>query len=505
MCYTICMGDFFSQSQVQSQKQAQIQTLSQQQLHALKILSMDTNDLRDEIADALKDNPFLVSGDKILQKDFSLRDKTKSSSNVSHASQKSSDAFQAIIEQKEDTRETLKEHLLHQLHMERLTPAETRVGEKLIHNLDQHGHHVLEPATLLAKNDADENLETLEKCIKLIQSFDPAGTCTKNVEESLLVQAEQNPDADALSMFILDGHLDFINPPVPSRTEKKIRAYIESLKNLFGLSEKEKSYMNLSIGEEDVRRSIDFIRTLTPYPAAGFSSDEIHLISPDIYVTEIPETDLDTDPENEKILIEKKILKINGRYWKIQVQNSNIPEISVIPDIQNLDAQKKELKSKIAAAKEFVEMLENRKSTIEKSAWEIVKAQHRFFENGTGHLAPFRLKDLAAIIGVSESTVSRMANGKYLQYKGSVYPLKYFFENSISAPAQTEQDGEQKSLSRDNVQLEIKKILEEHNDDKKKLSDQKITDILEERGIKIARRTVAKYRGQLNIESSYDR
>ncbi len=480
--------------------------MNQAQIHALKILSMNTDDLREEIANTAKENPVLQIDDRILEKKFS-GSKIKNSSTISQSGQKSSDAFQNIMEQKEDTRESLTEHLLHQLHMERLDENEIAVGEKLIYNLDSQGHHVLEPATLLDKNNPGETLQQLNKIINLIQSFDPIGVCTKNIEESLLVQAKQNPLASDLTIFILDGHLDFINPPAPERATKKIKNFISQRKKLFGLSQQELKYLSIDFDETDVQESIDLIKTLTPFPAAGFSTEDIHLISPDIYVTEVPKDSLET--EDETVLKRQDILKTGDRYWKIQIQNANIPTVSIAPDLRGLEEKQlsKEMKEKLNSALDFIAMLESRKSTIEKSAWEIVLKQHAFFEKGPGHLVPYRLKDLAENIGVAESTVSRMANGKYLQYNGSVYPLKYFFESSATGPKQNDKapTDEGQALSRDNVQLEIKKLLEEHKADSKKLSDQKISDLLEEKGIKIARRTVAKYRALLNIDSSYDR
>lgn len=491
------MDDFFYQGQIQTQKQTQVQVMSQQQIHALKILSMDTAELIDEISNAVKDNPVLQIDEKIRD-DFYSKKEFQNKPNIS------GDSFQSMMESKEDTRETLTQHLLHQLNMEQLSPEEFSVGEKLIYNLDQHGHHLLEPTTLLDKTNPAETVSVLNKCISMIQSFDPVGVCTKNIEESLLVQAKENPYADEISVFILDGHLDFINPPIASKAAKKIKQYQEERKKLFGLSEKEKKYLEYDVNEESVQLSIDFIKKLTPFPASGFSTDDVHLVSPDIFVSEVPLEQINFDSQNEKLLEARSILKINGRFWKIQIHNSYIPKISIDPEVKNLCEEKKELKDKIKSAQDFIEMLNNRTTTIEKSAWEIVKIQHEFFEKGRGHLSPLRLKDLAEKVGVSESTISRMANGKYLQFNGLLYPVKYFFENSVG-PAKKSQSEENSSLSRDNVQFEIQKILEEHKNDSKKLSDQKISDILEQRGIKVARRTVAKYRSQLNIESSYDR
>lgn len=495
------MGDFFSQEQIQSQKQTQI--MSQAQTYSLKVLSMDTDDLRDEILKTVNENPFLILEDGFSKKDFSK----KSHATSGYANQKASDAYQAILEQKTDERKILSEHLLTQLHTERLSNSEMALGEKLIYNLDKQGHHHLEPATLLDKNNPKENLTVLEKLISLIQNFDPVGCCTKNFQESLLVQARANPKSSDLTIFILDGHLDFINPPKTERAEKKIREYLDKRKKMFGLSEKESSYLNLDFDTSDVEESIDFIKNLNPFPAANFYSDETHFVSPDIYIEEISAENLDADSDNEKILRAKNILKINNRFWKINIRNSGIPKINLDKEIESIKNSNADLDKKIKAAQEFLQTLENRKSTMEKSAWEIVKVQHEFFEKGPGYLKPYRLKDLAASLSLSESTISRVANGKYLDFNGSLYPLKYFFDYSVSSNKNDYEDLDDKNqnLSRDNVLMEIEKILEEHKDDKKKISDQKISDILGERGIKIARRTVAKYRDKLNVASSYDR
>ena len=119
--------------------------------------------------------------------------------------------------------------------------------------------------------------------------------------------------------------------------------------------------------------------------------------------------------------------------------------------------------------------------------------QHEFFKKGPGNLAALKQKDVADILGVHETTISRMANSKYIQCQWGLFEVKYFFTNAVS------------DTSKDQVLFQIKQILEEHKNDSKKLSDQKVADALAAKGINVARRTVAKYRAQLNIESSYNR
>ena len=494
------MGDLFSQGQFQSQKQAQVQILSQKQIQALEILSMDGLGLREKILEEVEKNP-------VLEIDYGISQSTKPSLPSSEEDRnRASDDFKSIIEQKkDDSEESLRKHLLHQLHMERLSETEIKVGEKLIQNLDAQGHHMFEPETLLDRKNPDESPEILERCIRMIQSFDPTGTCTKNVYETLLVQAKQNPDADSLSIFILSGHLDFINPPDAEKALKKIKAFQKERRGMFGLSEEEKRNLSLSITKDDVQHSIDFIRTLNPYPAANFFTEETRYTSPDIRVKELDAVENSLDGQTDDELNANGILKVNGRYWSIKIENGMIPNVKISPRFEksadmNRDMNR-DMKEKLRSGQDFIEMLMNRRLTLKKAAWEIVRIQHEFFEKGPGHLVPLRMKDLAEKIGVSESTVSRMAKWKSLSFDGSTYPVKYFFP----APATSDGTDGNRNLSNDNIKMEIRRILEEHENDGKRLSDQKISELLEQRGVKIARRTVSKYRAELNINSSYDR
>ena len=156
----------------------------------------------------------------------------------------------------------------------------------------------------------------------------------------------------------------------------------------------------------------------------------------------------------------------------------------------------------VRSANDFMESLAFRKKTLLLACQQIVRLQKDFFEKGPRYLKPLRQKDVAAIINVHEATISRMANEKYLRCSQGLFKLSFFFTNAVG---QNLPETEEVPASKQGVMAELEKILEEQKDDKKALSDQKIADILLERGIKIARRTVAKYRSQLNIDSSYSR
>ena len=164
----------------------------------------------------------------------------------------------------------------------------------------------------------------------------------------------------------------------------------------------------------------------------------------------------------------------------------------------------------VRQAKEFIENLEFRRKTLLTACQYIVGIQSDFFEKGRMFLKPLRQKELAALLGVHEATVSRMANEKYLRCSQGLFKISFFFSNAVGS-LENHQSDSKKSLSqpipssKEGAQFVLKQILEEHKNDTKPLSDQKLADLLLQRGIKIARRTVAKYRSQLNIDSSYTR
>lgn len=471
----------FQQRQIQSQ----IQIMSQKQIQALKLLAMNSKDLTEEIYKAAEENPALV-----IIKDKTNWDGTKVSS-ATASGEEASENFQAALEAKADERESLQEHLLSQLNAMRLGATEKTLCEKLIYNLDAKGFYILAPISLLDKKDKLQTPGLLEKCIGIVRQLEPCGVCVINTEESLLVQAEQKENAPLLAIFILDGNLKFLDPPRPEKVLQKIQEYFLEQKKLFANSQNEK-YLNLNPTIQDVEKAINFIRTLDPFPARNFSTKEIHFISPDIYVEKIQEGFQENQIENHIVT--------NGKdSWNVRLAKDNFPQISINPEFlklaKNNAKNSSSIKTEIKKAKDFLDTLEFRQSTLLKACIEIVRIQTDFFLHGQGNLIPLKQQDIADKLKVHETTISRMANSKFLQCEWGLFDIKYFFTNAASK--------NNKTISQDKAMAELKKILTSSAG--KKMSDQKLSEELAKSGIKIARRTVAKYRSRLSIDSSYNR
>ena len=461
--------------------------MSQKQIQSLNLLSMNAEALRDEILLQVEKNPAL----EIVKDNFengvkSARYKNLPGGNIrtgvaSSLGEQKSEAFQEILESRPDERKSLFSHLTEQINMLSLDEEKRKLCQKIIGNLDSRGFHILAPASLLEKK-AGQSQKLLDECVNIVQNLDPPGICVENVEKSLLLQARLKGGAPRLALFLLDGRLDFLNPPQSQKVLEKIEDFLEGQKKLsFGAADY--SFLE-KISEDDVDRALLFIRSLDPFPARDFSQEETHYVAPDIYVEKV----LGQPEQNAG---DRNVTFGQDCYFKIEVSDKMIPQLRIAPDFGNAKNNSEFAKSAISQAKNLLEGLEYRDNTIAKAACAIVRSQIEFFMNGPGNLAPLRQQDIADLIGVHESTVSRMASSKYLQCQWGVFPIKHFFSNAVA------------DSSKDRVMSQIQKIIQENP--QKKLSDQKLADALAQRGIKVARRTVAKYRSQMNIESSYSR
>ena len=488
----------------QTLKQSQVQVMSQKQIQAMNLLAMGSYDLREEIYRQAEENPALEvreRGSALSKKKPSPKriESTRVTGKVSLSAQEASNTYQQAIEAKQDFRESLQSHLLSQLHMEALSKEEMALGEKLIYNLSDKGFHLLSPISFIGNKNTEEEKEMLSKVTSLIQSFSPEGCCTKNSEESLYVQARLKDKNQFLALFILNGRLDFINPPLADRATKKIISYLTEQKKMFALKESDEiSKIEISdVTEDSVQKAIDFIRTLTPFPAQGFGTQEAHYVAPDIYVEEAPSAkESESLPEEDfsKGIVVCKEGSPQATVWKVRTAKDRLPTLSIDKTFEQFaDSKNKAVTEGIKKARDFIESIQYRQDTLLSAVCVIVKEQQQFFKKGPGNLSALKQKDVADILGVHETTISRMANSKYIQCQWGLFEVKYFFTNAVS------------DTSKDQVLFQIKQILEEHKNDSKKLSDQKVADALAAKGINVARRTVAKYRAQLNIESSYNR
>lgn len=472
----------------QRQIQTQIQRMNQKQIRSLKFLSLGGNDFKNELSQALKENPALTLASNKKKKgppDFTKIGTSGKAGNIA------SDNYQKALESKQDNRKSLTENFIQQLNIANLPPREHDLCEKLIMNLSDKGYHVLSPLSFI---DARTTPGMLDKCISIIQRMTPEGCCTKNMEESLYVQAKLKDTPPVEALFILNGHFDFLNPPEPERIIKKINDYLSKKNALFGASP-DLYEEELCLTPEKIQKALSFIRTLQPFPANEYGTSQTHYIAPDVYVKPIPED----SPEYSTLEdFENGIVLIAGKPYSVKLSRATAPELQLnqeyIDSSSNVDPEN------IRKAKELIQMINDRISTLQKAACLIVKKQGKFFIKGPGNLNAFTQKELSELMGLHESTISRMANGKYIECEWGLFEIKTFFSTPV-----TKSDENGKSISKDRVFAEINKILKANASSKKQLSDQKISDLLKEKGINVARRTVAKYRSQMNIQSSYDR
>jgi RNA polymerase sigma-54 factor len=295
----------------------------------------------------------------------------------------------------------------------------------------------------------------------LIQGFEPVGVCVKDVRESLLAQIARHPQPHPKAAALVGSSLDLLERRKYKEIEKGMR-----------------------ISEEELKAIVAFLRTLDPLPGRSYSRDTPRFVVPDVQVTL---------QEGEFVII---------------LNDEMIPVLGVNPLFEEMLKDRKkgkdpEVRQYVAAnlqnARWFIRSVAQRNSTLVKVCRAVVEFQREFFLKGAKYLKPLTLKDIAAEIGVHEATVSRITSAKYVQTEWGIFSLKHFFTNSIAGAGSTGS-----RFSKEGVKEIIREIIEQEGGEKG-LSDQKIVEILAGRGIALARRTVAKYRGELDIDSSYQR
>lgn len=472
-------------------------SMTPQMIQSISLLSLATDELVDRIAEEVEKNPALEIVKEASYKEIQPRSQKKDSS------LSKSDEYHAFLESIPSSKKSLKEHLLSQLAIQKISPEERETASCIINNLSEEGYHLVSFDELFDKKIPNH----LEKMLALIQHFEPLGLGTSGVQESLLVQALADPNSTS---FVID--LLKLEPEVFSQSFTPLRPHLIQRK----LKELGKDvFQNISV--RDIEDALDFIKNLDPHPARDFSSRETNYIIPDIKIrrasAEEKEEGKDFIVELLKgALPELEISKSFGNFSSINKTETNKGETKNTENKNTETNKKNENKEKLESktqkeaerfvresvqdANWFINALMQRNLTIVKAAKKIAEVQKDFFETGSlSDLKPLRMKDLADEIEVSESTISRIANNKYLVCEWGILPFKFFFSIEITTT-------KGKSQSRESVKDKIRIILEESE---KNLSDQKIADLLAEKGIKIARRTVAKYRSELDIASSFDR
>lgn len=352
------------------------------------------------------------------------------------------------------TTASLQEQLEFQLRLSLLTEAEYRIGRYLIGSIDDNGYLVSDVADIARKLKVKEDL--VEKVLKMIQTFEPVGVGARNLQECLTIQLKHQDVENNLVYAIVNHHLD----DVAMARYKHI-----AQKNACTL--------------HDVQAAVDIIRSLNPKPGRSFGGGNgLSYIKPDITVE-----------------------KVNGEFM-ILVNDTEVPRLKVSPYyrkvVRDADAAaKKFVEGRITDAIGLIRSIEQRRRTLYNVAETLVHLQRSFFEHGSKALRPLTMKKVAEKLGVHESTVSRAIANKYIATPHGLFSMRIFFTAGVQST-----DGQDVSASA--IKREIKELIGAE-DRSRPLSDQALADILNTKGVMVSRRTVAKYREELEILSSAKR
>jgi RNA polymerase sigma-54 factor len=446
--------------------------MNPQLYQSIKLMELPIVDLRQKIEEELERNPALeVFEDHStvsLEENYTpVKEEEAYFENASDAgfikrgNDEDTERQHKFIEGVLSRSETLQEHLLWQLRLQPVDEEIRTTGELLIQNLDADGFHK-EPLSVLLKGR-----DRVDDALRLIRSLDPQGTCTSGYEESLRVQADLLPHAPPGLTAALD-HLELLEKGRFAELAKKIKCT-----------------------EDEVRVISCRIKELSPFPGRQFSSADIRYVVPDIQVI---------CKEGEFVII---------------LNDEEIPVLGINPFFMELSSEKRKraggtsgvkedskllrdfVRENIKEARWFIQSINQRNHTLLKVSRAVVEFQRAFFVKGPKHLVPLTLKDIAGEIGVHETTVSRTSNGKYMQTEWGIFELKHFFTNSISGAGSSGS-----RYSKEGVKEIIREMIQ---GEARHFSDQELAGLLAKRGIPLARRTVAKYRKELDLGSSYDR
>jgi RNA polymerase sigma-54 factor len=362
------------------------------------------------------------------------------------------------VEYADRSEETLRDHLLWQLELENLDPRTTAIGQAIVDAVNDDGYLTDDLATICATLAPDLIVPTEEVervLVELVQQFDPAGVAARSVSECVLLQLGQlSPDTPGLALAkrIATEHLALVAEHQYAALKRLTRA---------------------SAGE--IEGAVALVRACQPRPGANVFAAPPEYVVPDVFV------------------------RRHEGQWVVELNNAMSPQLRVnqlyagsLGRGEEYDA----LKAQLQEARWLIRSLEIRNETLLKVALTIVQRQTEFLEHGDEHMRPMVLRDVAEAIEMHESTVSRVTTNKYMHTPRGVFEFRYFFSSHVAGD-----EGDQSSTA---VRAKIRKLVAAE-DPAKPLSDSQIADMLSEGGVKVARRTVAKYREAMKIPSSSDR
>lgn len=486
-------------------KMGQQLTMTPQLQQAIRLLQLSSLELQQEIQEALDSNPLLENDEEHgsvehieLPKDNHDRHENEGASNsnddeiewtkderdtneniqeqtigdelptdsswddyMSAAPASSGPAYEGedTVYQGETTLD-IQDHLKWQLNLSPFSEHDLAIATAIIDAIDDKGFLTVSTEDIVESVDIEDvEIEEVQAVLKRIQHFDPIGVATRGLQECLLVQLQQY----SIDTPFRQEAIDLIAENIDLLANRDYRTILRKTK----------------LKENDLKEALELIQSLNPNPASLVIKDEIDYVIPDV-----------------------SVIKKKGR-WLVELNPNSMPKIKVNEQYASLsktstnssDAQF--VRSHLQEAKWFIKSLESRNDTLLKVSNCIVQQQQAFFEYGPEAMKPMVLNDVAEMVDMHESTISRVTTQKFMHTPRGIFELKYFFSSHVS----TENGGECSSTA---IRALIRKLVAAENQ-VKPLSDSKIADILAEQGIQVARRTIAKYRESLNIPPSNQR
>ncbi len=440
------------------------QTLSPQMQQSLHILQAPLMELRQLVTAELEANPTLEEEPREVAREPEGQEAERAELtdqwNEYYAQRATSEPWTADAQARrqhffdsQTKAPTLQQHLLEQMNGSEMSSQERGIALVIIGNIDDQGYLRATTAEIAAQAGCLE--EDVEKVIEIVQGFDPAGVAARNLSECLFIQLRRSGRQYSLESRIVQHYLEELS-----------RRKLPEIARL--------CHVSLS----DVQNAAESISRLEPRPGRPFSAEDEQSILPDV------------------------IVERDGDGYTVSLNDDEIPSLRIGDGYKDMLSQaagdrevRDYLREKIRGGRFFIRCVQQRQHTLLNIAREIVDRQRDFFDLGPAHLRPMTMSKVAQAVGVHETTVSRAVSGKYLASPRGLFELKYFFTSGY-----TTDNGE--SVSNESVRQAIAEIVR-NEDTKRPLSDQNIVAMLSERGLPIARRTVAKYREQIGILPSH--